>query len=121
MQERPSWVGKEQPWHHFQSGEAIANCCTVEAGAQTDCVPKEGAQHKEDCFDDAQLFELRRVAHRAEAERAEARMAQTKAHKCATAAQNECKDAQAKVQALESQVRLSTTNQTHCTQETCII
>lgn len=74
---------------------------TVEASAQT----TECTASVSDFGDDAQLFELRRVAHRAEAECAVARTAQKKASQAASAAESRCKESQRKAEELQKQVQ----------------
>lgn len=83
------------------TGNCEPSCHTVEAAAvQTTACTQSAADYE----DDAQLFELRRVAHRAQAECAEARAAKKKAVQASSAAEDRCKDAYRKAEDLQIQV-----------------
>lgn len=75
-------------------------CHTAEAAVQT----THGTPSVADYDADAQLFELRRVAHRAEAECGEARTAQKKAQQVARVAEDQCKDTRRQMHDLQAKV-----------------
>ena len=84
-----------QAWSHRRFSSSCVTCYTVEASAQT----THCTSTLSDYDNDAQLFELRRVAHRAEAVCAEARTAQTKANQAAREAEDRRRESQRKLQA----------------------